>query len=442
MAFTMKRAPFRQEVAGQPATNELKPTRLTKPTQPDYSLPEYQGRGTEMRDVAQGKPKNRVIREEIRKIQEQAGDNKFTGDVSTTEAYTRRQGSRIGNFLTGSGYSVTKATGNANTSAELSDNKFSGEEKEKFYKDLKTTLKGGKGAQIVDGQITEGGKHQAEFSYDKKKRAESEYNKSLQAFNRQENQDKEATRLAGVRAERDKIKAGQAESRAKNAASLAEKQAKAKAEGESRRKAIADRVAAAAAKKNGGKQPATNEPVAQQNKTPFYQRGMAGDKMLLQNKNKIMSKSPLEQEKNPSTGETLQEKADRLAKEKLAAKGENKGGSKDVRTETATVSETIKGKKVEKKATTPKEIEAWKKAPKENKEKYLDKTNTATGTASDTGKDKEIPKIIIPPKETPKEEPKKKTFKTSSGSVKSRGAEESSGFSGQFTSKKAASCGC
>jgi hypothetical protein len=438
MAFTMRRAPFHQEIPGQPATNEQKPTRLTKPTQPDYSLPEYQGRGTEMRDVPQGRPKNRVIREEISKIKEQAGDNKFTGDVSTTEAYTRRDGSRIGNFFTGNGYSVTKATGNANTSAELSDNKFSGDEKEQFYKKLKTTLKEGKGAQIVDGQVTAGGKHQAEFSYDKKKRAESEYNKSLQAFKRQENQDKETTRLAGIKAEREKVQASQAETRAKNAASLAEKQAKFKADREAQKQAIADRLAANAAKKNGNKQPATNEPVAQQRKTPFYKMGMKGDKMHLQNKNKFMSISPLHQDQNSRTGEAkkkAQEMADADAKAKLAALGENKGDSKNVRTTTGKGSVTVKGKKVEKIAKTPEEIKKWKAASEESKNKYKSQVVTAEATASDTGKDTPPPPPPPPPPiETPKEEPKKKTFKTSSGSVKSRGAEAATGFGGMFNS--------
>jgi len=108
---------------------------------------------------------------------------------------------------------------------------------------------------------------------------------------------------------------------------------------------------------------------------------------------------------NAGTGEDLQAQADKLAKEKLKKNIESKPleGGKDTRTETATVSETIKGKKVEKFATTPAEIAAWKAAPKENKEKYLDKTVTATGTASDTGVDK--PTEV--PMEGPKKEPKK-----------------------------------
>ena len=111
--------------------------------------------------------------------------------------------------------------------------------------------------------------------------------------------------------------------------------------------------------------------------------------------------SPFMQPKtNIGTGEDLQAQADRLAKEKLQKNIESKPleGSKDTRTETATVTAVQKGKKVEKFAKTPAEIAAWKAAPQENKEKYIDKTLTATGTASDTGADKP---------ETPKVEPKK-----------------------------------
>jgi hypothetical protein len=116
--------------------------------------------------------------------------------------------------------------------------------------------------------------------------------------------------------------------------------------------------------------------------------------------------SPFLQPKtNIGTGEDLQAQADRLAKEKLQKNIESKPleGSKDTRTETATVTAVEKGKKVERFAKTPAEIAAWKAAPQENKEKYIDKTLTATGTASDTGADK--PTEV--PTEGPKNEPKK-----------------------------------
>jgi hypothetical protein len=108
---------------------------------------------------------------------------------------------------------------------------------------------------------------------------------------------------------------------------------------------------------------------------------------------------------NPSTGEDLKAqaraKAEAEAKAKLAALGENKGDSKNVRNVEATATVTKEGKKVEKFAKTPAEIAAWKAAPKENKEKYLKQSATETVKLSDVGKD--TPK----PPETPKEAPKK-----------------------------------
>jgi hypothetical protein len=108
---------------------------------------------------------------------------------------------------------------------------------------------------------------------------------------------------------------------------------------------------------------------------------------------------------NIGTGEDLKAqakaKAEAEAKAKLAALGENKGDSKNVRNVEATATVTKEGKKVEKFAKTPAEIAAWKAAPKENKEKYLKQSATETVKLSDVGKD--TPK----PPETPKEEPKK-----------------------------------
>ena len=124
---------------------------------------------------------------------------------------------------------------------------------------------------------------------------------------------------------------------------------------------------------------------------PFMQTGRGIPSPFLQPKTNI------------GTGEDLQAQADRLAKEKLQKNIESKPleGSKDTRTETATVTAVEKGKKVERFAKTPAEIAAWKAAPQENKEKYIDKTLTATGTASDTGKDTTpVTPPIDPPKKT------------------------------------------
>ena len=316
MAFTMRHGlgPFRQEATEQ--TQPVEPAKLTMPVKPDFSLPEYQGQGTEMRTVPQGRPKNRIVRRAVKELKASLGSNVLTGDVSTTEAYTRRSGSWLGNALTGSGYNVTKDFGNVNVSGDLTGEKMDEAKSEEFYDTLKSTLKEGKGAQIVNGQITSGGEHTQEFKFDKKKRAESEYNKQVQAFNKQENQAKEAARLAGIKAERDAQRATQAQTKqdnqAKEAARLAKIQEERNARLTAQAEARAKNVAAAEAKKNGGKkpveetQPATNEPVAQQNRTPFYQRGMMSDKMDLQNKNKkVSATSPLEQERNPNTNEKL-----------------------------------------------------------------------------------------------------------------------------------------
>jgi len=463
MAFTMKNPPFRQTPLLQSTTIR------TKPVEPDYSLAENQGTGTEMVNVVQGKPRNRIINEEIENMRLAAGDKKFSGDVSTTEKYTDRNGSWLNNVFTGDGYSVTKATGNANTTAKFTGNTFSNDdEKEDFYSNLKTILKEGKGAQIVDGQVTSGGTHQKEVTYDKGKRLKATYNQDLKNYENLEKKDKHDADLATRRAE---LEAKKTASIAKTdkfrtdketaiATRIAERDA-------NKLKLIAEREAAAntkkleliakreaadaakAAKKNGGNQSTTNEPVAQQRSTPFYQRGMASDKMLLQNKNKIMSKSPLEQGKNPSSGETLQEKVNRLAQEALQRDIEGKplGGSEDTRNQTVTLSETTKGKKVEKQLDPKdkKAVEAWKNASKENKEKYLDQTVTATGTASDTGKDNEIKIEIDEDKDKiPNVITEEAGFSTNSGSIKRKviPAKDKSGFSGMFNSTKTNKIGC
>lgn len=387
MAFTMKHAPFRQEK-----------TELTKPVEPDYSqLPKT---GKRMVEVQSERASGKTIRQTARAIRDLGTG--LNGEINTTAPRTFQQGSRIGALLGGDDFYKAKYQGDANVSGEQT-NQISGQEAKQLSRDVKKAMKSGQNVKIEGTNVSTGNKIQQEQDYNPQYSAKKEYQQQLVNYNKQE--------------QGKKVQANIAASEARKVAN-AERIVKAKA----------DKQEAFYVKYPNKRPKAENatsgEPVAQQSKTPFYQRGMGGDKMLLQNKNKIMSKSPLEQEKNPSTGESLQAKADRLAKEKLVAKGENKGGSKDVRTETATVSETQKGKKVEKKATTKKEIEAWKKAPKENKEKYLDKTVTATGSASDTGKDKPTPTPppmtppIVPTKETPKEEPKKKMIKMSFGGKK------------------------
>jgi len=488
MAFTMRHGlgPFRQEATGQPVTNEQptqeKPAKLLPPVKPDFNSAEFQGFGTEQVPVVSGRASNSTIRKMGRKIKNL--DVKVQGDLTTTPAYTFSQGSMLGALIgriTGDedsdyykvndkGFASMKNATTINTIDPNNPDPMTKEEARQLAKDVKEGMKSGQNVRIDGTNVTTGGEVMEERKYDKKKRGEANYNKEVTAYNKQqnlekraaedaakkaaydaakaaqaklreENQAKEAARLAKIYAERDAKKAEWAEAKAKNAAEAEAKKANLQAE--------------RAAKNNGGKkpveetQPTTNEPVAQQNRTPFYQRGMMSDKMLLQNKNKIMSKSPLEQEKNPGTGETLQEQADRLAKEKLAAKGENKGGSKDVRTETATVSETIKGQKVEKFAKAKAELEALAKALAKNPDadaKYKSQTITATGTASDTGKDKpNIPITTIPeiPKEIPKEEPKPKPQKISlfAGGKKETSMSGGSG-GGSTDNSTGGGCGC
>ena len=311
MAFTMKHAPFRQEK-----------TELTKPVEPDYSqIPKT---GKRMVEVQSERPSGKTIRQTARAIKELGTG--LNGEINTTAPRTFKQGSRIGALLGGDDFYKAKYQGDANVSGEQT-NQISGQEAKQLSRDVKKAMKSGQNIKIEGTNVSTGNKIEQEQNYNPQTQAKRDYQQQLISYNKQEQGKKvqaniatrEATKLAN-----------------------AEKFAKAKAD---KQEAFYVKYPN---KRPKAENAASGEPVAQQSRTPFYQKGMGGDKMLLQNKNKIMSKSPLEQEKNPSTGETLQEKADRLAKEKLAAKGENKGDSKNVRTETATVSETQKCKKVEK----------------------------------------------------------------------------------------------
>ena len=102
------------------------------------------------------------------------------------------------------------------------------------------------------------------------------------------------------------------------------------------------------------------------------------------------STSPIKQitSATEETDPTLKAKAEAEAKAKQAAAGPNKGGSKDVRTFSATASAVVPGQKVTKFAKTPEEIARWKAAPKENKEKFKSKTITESASVYDTGMDK------------------------------------------------------
>ena len=108
---------------------------------------------------------------------------------------------------------------------------------------------------------------------------------------------------------------------------------------------------------------------------------------------------------NPISGNDLKEKALAEAKAKQLLAGENKGGTKDVRTFEGTASAKIPGKPVEKIASTPAEVAKWKaaktKAQQEGKpfgEQYKPKTITEKASVSDTGMDK--PQITTKPELT------------------------------------------
>ena len=98
---------------------------------------------------------------------------------------------------------------------------------------------------------------------------------------------------------------------------------------------------------------------------------------------------------NPVSGNTTKEQAaaeaKKKAEEKLAESIKNKPlvGTETRNTE-GSASYTTPGKKVERFATTPAEIAAWKKAPEENKKKYEDVVTEVKGTASGQGKIDEI----------------------------------------------------
>ena len=98
---------------------------------------------------------------------------------------------------------------------------------------------------------------------------------------------------------------------------------------------------------------------------------------------------------NPVSGNTTKEQAaaeaKKKAEEKLAASIKNKPlEGTETRNEEGSASYTTPGKKVEKFATTPAEIAAWKKAPEENKKKYEDVVTEVKETASGQGKIDEI----------------------------------------------------
>jgi hypothetical protein len=96
---------------------------------------------------------------------------------------------------------------------------------------------------------------------------------------------------------------------------------------------------------------------------------------------------------DPKTGEAkARELAKKRAEEAWQQAGENKGGSKNVRTFKGEASYVIPGRPVEKYAKTPEEIAAWKKARPEIIEEYEDKEVGVVETVSDTGVDKQKPK--------------------------------------------------
>ncbi len=492
MAFTMRHGlgPFRQEATGQPVTNEqqteeTKPVRYTDPgPEPNWLDPKYDGQGTRKVKVFQGKPRNRVLNAEIENIKAKAGDYQFTGDVSTQEGYTRRIGSAFNNFFTGDGYSVTKDYGSANTIASALGTKFeTSEQKDEFYENLKNTLEEGKGATIVNGQITSGGDHEREEKYSLRGAAKKQFWDARNNFNKQKNAEALTEKQKAAETKRAETNALLEAKKAENAKL---QEAKVLAYNE-RGKATADKIAAyraaVEAKKNGGKKPVeetqstTNEPVAQQNRTPFYQRGMMSDKMLLQNKNKIMSKSsPFEQERNSNTGEFLISD-NTIKRDSIGPGGEIRGiiteNKKKFKTPGKTT--TVVAPEEEKKKETKPVVVVKKKVPAAKvKAKVVTKTKAVTKpkkvvkpkpvvssnttaptsevtpanpttseiTTPDTEREESTSSFEPAVQEKPKEEPNKSVFSTNTHFVKQKGKEESTGFGNMFKTEKTASCGC
>ena len=450
MAFTMKHgmSPFHQD---------QKPARLEKPVMPDTSLPEYQGFGTEQVPVVSGRASNRTIRQTARGIRDLGTG--VNGNITTTPAYTRSSGSMLGAVIgriTGnedSDYYKVVDKGTASVKGEQT-NAITSEESRELAKKVKAAMKSGQNVSVSGTEVTTGAEVMEERKYDKKKRAESDYNKANNAYLRQENQDKEAARLAGIKAQRDARLAEQATTRATNAASLAEKQAKAKAEGEARRQAIAERVAAAAAKKNGGKQSVTNEstttePVAQQNRTPFYQRGMMSDKMDLQDKNKKSSAtSPLNQ--NSSTGEKLTKSTTTTEKGLLGTRP----GTFTTTTNDYSTPGSGNTKSGEKMSNAD-----WSKFVKENpnRNQGSNRSDSNKSFKPDLEKPMDLPKPApttfgngltsqpikpVPVPVTPKEEPKKPTVTMAFGGKKEKGMSGGSGTGSYSNGGSGTSCGC
>jgi hypothetical protein len=436
MGFTMKHglSPFHQE---------QKPAKLTMPIEPDWNAPEYQGYDTEKVEVTQGKPKGRVIRKTISDLKAKLGSNVLTGDVSTTEGYTSRSGSWLGNALTGSGYNVTKNFGSADVQGALTGNTMDEGQSKKFYSELKSVLKEGQGAQIVDGQITPGGTHLREVQVSKKGKAKRAFYDAKNAYNKQENQAKEAERQAKIQAERqattqNRAKAIEDKKREAEGKVAAEK-ALNDAAIQTREKAIEDRRKQQEAARNAKypNQPATNEPVAQQNRSAFYQKGMMADKMYLKNENKKSSAtSPLNQNK--------------LTNEKLVgSKTTTERGSLEGRpgTFTTTVNDYETPGSGNKNTKEKMSNTEWSKFVKENPnwskggnrsdqnrsfkpdlEKPMDLPTPAPTTFSNELTNRPIKPIPTPV--TPTEKPKPQTFNLNVGIVKQRGAEGKSGSAG------------
>jgi len=358
MAFTMKYAPFRQEK-----------TELTKPVEPDYT--QIPTSGKRMVEVQSERPSGKTIRETARAIRDLGTG--INADINTTAPSTFKQGSRIGALFGGEDFYKSVYSGGANMSYDQTE-KISGSDSRQLFRDVKNALKSGQNVKVEGTNVSTGNKIEQEQNYNPQREAKKTFQKETNAYNQQEKEKQFKINIATREAKKAEIKANSEKLKAEKQEAFYVKYPN---------------------KRPKAENATSGESVAQQRATPFYQRGMAGDKMLLQNKNKIMSKSPLEQGKNPSSGETLQEEANRLAKEKLQKNIEGKPleGSKDTRTETATVSKTTEGQKVEKFAKTKAELAALAAALKKNPDadkKYKSQTVTATGTASDTGKDNEI----------------------------------------------------
>lgn len=277
MAFTLRHSsPLTQP---KPFQGDIQPTTLTPPTpvknpgKKNFSnIPTV---GTKKVKVESKPAPNRVIKNDVNSLMAKLGPNdEFMGTIATKEASTYRSGgnflNRVANRLSGEGTTVVKNTGGTVISGTKSQSSKprSSEETDMLKGQLIDVLKKGHGAKVINGQVEEGPEIYKEVKSNPQKDSITKYNKELKDYNTYK---QDSTRY---------------EIKKKLAEKVAEK--------------VATRAAAEAARTAARTQPRTP---AQQSRTPFYQKGIAGDKSSLTNNNKRMSVDSPMYQLNPLSNE-------------------------------------------------------------------------------------------------------------------------------------------